>query len=40
MMREALAGGDDPEVVLSHYVAEMDGQESEVVRRLTVRRPG
>jgi len=44
LMREALAGGGDPEVVLSHFVAQMGGQESEalraVVRRLTVRRPG
>jgi predicted transcriptional regulator len=44
LMREALAGGGDTEAVLSHFVAEMGGQESEVlaavVRRLTGRRPG
>jgi predicted transcriptional regulator len=44
LMREALAGGGDPEVVLSHFVAEMGGAESQalaaVVRRLTGRRPG
>jgi predicted transcriptional regulator len=44
LMREALAGGGDPELVLSHFVAEMDGQDSEVlaavVRRLAGRRPG
>ena len=44
LMREALAGGGDTEAVLSHFVAEMDGQESEVlaavVRRLAGRRPG
>ena len=43
-MAEALAGGGDTEVVLSHFVAEMGGQESEVlaavVQRLTGRRPG
>src|SRR5215831_9772720 len=44
LMREALEGGGDTEVVLSHFVAEMDGAESEVlravVRRLAARRPG
>jgi predicted transcriptional regulator len=44
LMREALTDGGDPEVVLSHFVAQMGGQESEalraVVRRLTGRRPG
>ena len=43
LMREALAGGGDPELVLSHFVADMDGTESEVlrtvVRRLAGRRP-
>jgi predicted transcriptional regulator len=43
LMAEALAGGGDTEVVLSHFVAEMGGQESEVlaavVQRLTSRRP-
>ena len=44
LMREALADGGDTEVVLSHFVAEMDGQDSEVlaavVQRLAGRRPG
>lgn len=44
LMREALAGGGDTEVVLSHFVAEMDGQDSQVlaavVQRLAGRRPG
>jgi predicted transcriptional regulator len=44
LMREALAGGGDTEAVLSHFVAQMGGAESEVlrdvVRRLTERRPG
>jgi predicted transcriptional regulator len=44
LMREALAGGGDTEVVLSHFVAEMEGQDSEVLRtvvqRLAGRRPG
>ena len=44
LMREALAGGGDTEAVLSHFVAEMDGQDSEVLRtvmqRLAGRRPG
>jgi predicted transcriptional regulator len=39
LMREALAGGGDTEAVLSHFVAQMGGEESEVlravVRRLT-----
>jgi predicted transcriptional regulator len=43
LMQEALAGGGDAEIVLSHFVAQMDGQESEVLRsvlrRLTGRRP-
>jgi predicted transcriptional regulator len=43
LMSEALAGGGDTEVVLSHFVAEMGGAESEVlrdvVRRLTERNP-
>jgi predicted transcriptional regulator len=38
LMAEALAGGGDTEAVLSHFVAQMDGTESgvlrEVVRRL------
>jgi predicted transcriptional regulator len=44
LMREALAGGGDTEAVLSHFVAEMGGQDSEVlaavVRRLAGGRPG
>jgi predicted transcriptional regulator len=44
LMREALAGGGDAEVVLSHFVAQIDGEESEVlrevVRRLASRQPG
>jgi hypothetical protein len=43
-MREALAGGGEAEVVLSHFVAQIDGEESEVlrevVRRLASRPPG
>jgi predicted transcriptional regulator len=44
LMQEALAGGGDTEAVLSHFVAQMDGTESEVlravVRRLADGRPG
>jgi predicted transcriptional regulator len=44
LMREALAGGGDAQVVLSHFVAQIDGEESEVlrevVRRLASRPPG
>jgi predicted transcriptional regulator len=44
LMREALTGGGDTEVVLSLFVAQMGGEESEVlravVRRLAGRRPG
>jgi len=43
LMREALAGGGDTEAVLSHFVAQMDGEESDalraVVRRLARRSP-
>ena len=43
LMREALDGGGDTRAVLSHFVAQMDGEESEalraVVRRLADRRP-
>jgi predicted transcriptional regulator len=43
LMREALNGGGDTQAVLSHFVAQMDGEESEllrdVVRRLTDRQP-
>jgi predicted transcriptional regulator len=43
LMREALDGGGDTQTVLSHFVAQMDGEESEVlrtvVRQLADRRP-
>jgi predicted transcriptional regulator len=43
LMREALDGGGDTRAVLSHFVAQMDGEESEmlraVVRRLAERHP-
>src|ERR1700757_268336 len=43
LMREALVDGGDAEAVLSHFVAQMDGEESEVlrtvVRQLADRRP-
>jgi predicted transcriptional regulator len=32
LMREALDDGGDTQVVLSHFVAQMDGEESEVLR--------
>jgi predicted transcriptional regulator len=42
LMREALDDGGDTQAVLSHFVAQMDGEESEVlravVRRLTDRK--
>jgi predicted transcriptional regulator len=44
LMREALHGGGDTEAVLSHFVAQMGGEESEVlrevVRRLAAQGPG
>src|SRR5712691_6883658 len=44
LMREALDGGGDTEMVLSHFIAQMGGAESEVlravVRRLAGQRPG
>jgi predicted transcriptional regulator len=44
LMREALDGGGDTEAVLSHFVGQMGGAESEVlravVRRLAGREPG
>ena len=40
LMREALAGGGDTEVVLSHFVAEMDGAESEALRTVVRRLAG
>ena len=43
LMRQALDGGGDTQAVLSHFVAQMDGEESEmlrtVVRSLTDRQP-
>lgn len=43
LMREALDGGGDTQAVLSHFVAQMDGEESEllraVVRKLAERLP-
>src|SRR6202167_4262300 len=32
LMREALDGGGDTQAVLSHFVAQMDGEESELLR--------
>jgi predicted transcriptional regulator len=44
LMREALAGGGDAEVVLSHFVAQIGSGESDalrsVLRKLRGRRPG
>jgi len=40
LMREALAGGGDTEAVLSHFVAQMDGAESEVLRAVVRRLAG
>ncbi|HEV2378072.1 MAG TPA: BlaI/MecI/CopY family transcriptional regulator [Streptosporangiaceae bacterium] len=40
LMSEALAGGGDTEAVLSHFVAQMDGEESNVLREVLRRRPG
>ena len=37
LMREALADGGDTEVVLSHFVADMDGAESEALRSVVRR---
>ncbi len=37
LMREALAGGGDTEAVLNHFVSEMDGDESEVLRAVVRR---
>jgi predicted transcriptional regulator len=43
LMQEALADGGDTELVLRHFVAQMDGAESEalraVIQRLAGRRP-
>ena len=40
LMREALVGGGDTEAVLSHFVAQMDGEESEVLRAVVRRLAG
>ena len=40
LMREALAGGGDTEGVLSHFVADMDGTEAEVLRTVVRRLAG
>ena len=40
LMREALAGGGDTEAVLSHFVAQMGGEESEVLRTVVRRLTG
>jgi predicted transcriptional regulator len=40
LMREALADGGDAEVVLSHFVADMDGAESETLRTVVRRLRG
>src|SRR5216683_5979249 len=37
LMREALAGGGDTEAVLSHFVAQMGGEDSEVLRAVVRR---
>ena len=37
LMGEALAGGGDTEAVLSHFVAQMGGEESEVLRTVVRR---
>jgi predicted transcriptional regulator len=40
LMREALDGGGDTEMVLSHFVAEMGGAESELLRAVVRRLSG
>jgi predicted transcriptional regulator len=40
LMREALDGGGDTEAVLSHFVAQMGGAESEVLRAVVRRLTG
>ncbi|HZR53340.1 MAG TPA: BlaI/MecI/CopY family transcriptional regulator [Streptosporangiaceae bacterium] len=37
LMREALVGGGDTEAVLNHFVAQMKGDESEVLRAVVER---
>ena len=40
LMREALDGGGDAEMVLSHFVAQMGGEESELLRAVVRRLSG
>ena len=40
LMREALDGGGDTEMVLRHFVAQMGGEESEVLRTVVRRLTG
>jgi predicted transcriptional regulator len=40
LMREALDDGGDTQAVLSHFVAQMDGEESEVLRAVVRRLAG
>ena len=40
LMREALADGGDTEVVLSHFLAQIDGDESEALRSVLSRLRG
>src|SRR3984957_18459526 len=40
LMREALDGGGDPEMVLSHFVAQMGGAKSELLRAVVRRLSG
>jgi predicted transcriptional regulator len=40
LMREALADGGDTEVVLSHFLAQIDGEESEALRSVLSRLRG
>jgi predicted transcriptional regulator len=40
LMREALDGGGDTEMVLSHFIAQMGGAESEVLRSVVRRLAG
>jgi predicted transcriptional regulator len=40
LMREALDGGGDTEMVLSHFVAQMGGEESELLRAVVRRLSG
>jgi predicted transcriptional regulator len=37
LMAEALAGGGDTEAVLSHFVAQIDGEESQALRSILLR---